>query len=113
LLRSEIKYKLKDNWSALTDINKAIELDHTYYDFYFFRGELKCFGLKDSKNSIIDLNTALTLAIKNKQKADILGMRSIANWLSGNNNNACLDATNANKLSNSNHYIDLVNKFCK
>lgn len=112
-LRGQIKYKLKDNWSALSDINRAIELDNTFYDFYFFRGELKCFGLKDSKNSILDLNTALTLTRKNKQKADILGMRSIANNLSGNNYNACLDAKNANQLSGSNQYIDLVNEFCK
>lgn len=112
-LRGQIKFKLNDNWAALEDINKAIELNSTNYDFYFFRGELKCFGLKDSKNSIIDLNIALNLAKTNAQKADIVGMRSIANKLSGDDYNACIDAQKANKLSGKNQYIELINKFCK
>ncbi len=112
-LRGEIKNKLNDSWAALADIDKAIELDNSDYENYFFRGELKCFGLKDYSNSIHDLNMAFDLAIKNNAKADIVAMRSIVNSLSGSKAKACEDARKAYDLGKSQFYLELLNRLCK
>lgn len=112
-LRARIKFELKDNWNALADIEKAISIDDQNYEFYFFRGELKSFGLMDYSTAVIDFTKALELATKNKQKADILGLRSITNKLLGKINDACSDATLAYRFENDELYRDLIKETCK
>jgi serine protease Do len=112
-LRARIKFELKDNWSALSDIDKAILIDNQEEEFYFFRGEVKSFGLKDYTNAILDFNEALNLSTKDKMKADILGLRCITKALLNDYQGACNDATLAYQLHQDDLYLDLKKQTCK
>jgi len=111
-LRATIKYKLKDNWAALADIDNAILINKDNYEFFFTRGEIKSFGINDYGSAISDFDIALTLTNIPKQQADILGLRSITNMMLGNKIDACYDAKKAYQLEKSKTYSELISKVC-
>jgi serine protease Do len=112
-LRSQINFKTNNLREALEDINKAINIDNTNFQNYFFRGELYCFGFDNPNLAINDLSKALEFEISNVNKADILSMRSIAYYKLKNYTNACNDAKNAYNLTNNIQYKKMINLFCK
>ena len=112
-LRAEIKFKLKDTWNSLKDIDKAISFDDENFDFYMVRAEIKCIGLNDCNSAIKDLNIAYDKAIENKSKADVLGLRSIAKNRLGLTKEACEDAKIAYRVSNDKTYKKLIETVCE
>jgi tetratricopeptide (TPR) repeat protein len=112
-LRSQINFRLNNLTASQEDIDKAISLDNTNFQYHFFKGELNCFGFDNPSNGITNLSKALDLATNNEDKADILGMRSIAYFKLNNSNKACADARKAISLSSKGFYKELVSKVCR
>lgn len=122
ITRATAKISLEDYWSAISDCDKAIDINPYYYRSYAIRGEIKSLRLNDQQSGIIDLNKALALVNNNNsQMADILGIRAFtyAYWAQKlitpsdvNNllNKAISDFEQAYKISNDVMYLDKLNQ---
>ena len=88
------KYILKDNYGAIADYTKAIEINPNYAIAYSNRGNSK-YNLKDYKGAVSDCTKAIEID-PNYALAYI--NRCIAKAILGNINAACKDARKAQEL---------------
>jgi tetratricopeptide (TPR) repeat protein len=104
--RSHVKLSLKDNYGALSDINKAIELDYKNDDYYFSRG-LILSELKDDIGAIVAYDKAIQI---NPKVALYYKWRGYAKY-SSNETGACADWSKAGEMGDYSAY-DLIKEFC-
>ena len=77
-IRGEINTKLKNLGEALFDYDKAISLSPNYYRGYQNRGDIRIFEFDQIEEGLIDLEKAYTLAPRDFEKADCLGLKATA-----------------------------------
>jgi len=77
-IRAKIKQQLEDYWGCISDCEKAISINPFNYLAYKLRGDTKGYFLKDYKACIKDLETAIELVDDDEQKADIFGIKGLA-----------------------------------
>ncbi len=88
----EKAYEKKDNFGAIADYTKAININPKYWDAYYFRALSKVF-VQDYFGSIFDLNKIIDdhptyYKISN---GAIYASRGWAKYMLGNRNDACAD----------------------
>jgi len=97
--RAAVKNELSDHWGAISDCDKAIAINPSFYRSYFIRGDTKGYFLNDQQAGIKDLEIALSLVNTNKkdEKADILGLIGVQKIIWANNE---IDKIKAQSLLN-------------
>ena len=102
------KSDLKDYTGAISDYNKAIELNPDFASAYYNRGFAKD-HLKNYNGAITDYNKAIQL---NPDYAGAYYNRGNAKNHLQDKNGACLDWSKAGELGSSDAYINIQN-FCQ
>ncbi len=92
LIRGINKHKSKDNYGAISDFNKVIQIDFKNFSAYEFRSFCKI-ALKDYAGALADMNKAIQL---NPNHPDVLNGAALASrgWakqFSGDFRGACSD----------------------
>jgi tetratricopeptide (TPR) repeat protein len=98
LQRGFYKQQLNDNYGALDDYNKAIDVDSSYATAYNNRAVIK-YNMKDYSNSILDCNKAITL---DNKYASAYQNRANCFFMQGKYNNALADFSLAIKYNQHN-----------
>ena len=106
--QGDAKYDLEDYRGAISDHNKAIELNPKYAVAYNNRGIAKG-NLEDYRGAISDYNKVIEL---NPQYADAYYNRGVAKYILKDTNGACLDWSKAGELGYMKAY-DLIKEYCK
>lgn len=102
------KYDLKDYEGVIEDLDKAIDINSSYSEAYFYR-HLAKHKLKDYRGALCDINKLIEL------EPDLGGAycnRGITKFCMGDEQGACLDFTRAGELGDDKGY-DMVREYCK
>ena len=99
----------QDYYGAMTDYNKAIELNPNSSLAYYDRGTLKLNKLHDYRGAIVDFDKAIEI---DPNYAVAYGNRGAAKFNLNDKNSACLDFSKAGELGFMGAY-DYIKKYCK
>ncbi|PZV87261.1 TPR repeat protein [Algoriphagus aquaeductus] len=105
--RGNTKSMSKDYTGAISEYNKAIEIDPNYSDAYHLRGTCKS-DLGDHRGAIIDLTKAINLNPKEPMRYTNRGLSKLA---LGQKEEACLDFSKSGELGYSYAYT-LIKIYC-
>ena len=76
---------------AISDYSKAIDIDPTFFDAFYNRGNAKSFGLRDFSSAISDYTKAIQLNPREKRIASVYGNRGISKIQLKDVKGACSD----------------------